>query len=223
MQASLTSLDESLRIAAKTAGRVVLVDAADAPSSGASGDSNAILRRLLETGYNRRALIPIVAPEAVKAAAAAGIGQSIRTTVGGALDRTRFQPVEIEACVTMLSDGHFRSESHREVWESGETAVLQAGLITLIVISRAVNLYDRSLFLAHGQDPAQFDLVVVKSPHCQHHFFAEGAERLVNVDAPGSSSANLRGLGHTLCARPIFPLDGEVPFIPKAKLFDLCN
>ncbi|MCI0392189.1 MAG: M81 family metallopeptidase [Acidobacteria bacterium] len=219
LQASLTSLEESLRIAAETVGRVVLVDAADAPSSGASGDSNAILKGLLETGYDRRALIPIVDPTAVNAATAAGIGRSVRTTVGGALDRTRFQPVEIEARVRLLSDGHFRSESHGDVWESGQTAVLQAGLITLVVTSRAVDMYDRSLFLAHGQDPSQFDLVVVKSPHCQHHFFAAGAERLVNVDAPGSSSANLHSLGHTRCSRPIFPLDEEVPFIPKAKLF----
>ena len=219
LQAPLTSLAESLRIAAETAGPVVLVDAADAPSSGASGDSNAILKGLLETGYDRQALIPIVDPEAVKAAMAAGIGNGVRTTVGGALDRTRFQPVEIEARVRLLSDGHFRSESHGQVWESGETAVLQAGAITLVVTSRAVNLYDRSLFFAHGQNPSQFDLVVVKSPHCQHHFFVEGAERMVNVDAPGSSSANLRSLGHRRCARPIFPLDEEVPFAAKAKLF----
>ena len=31
--------------------------------------------------------------------------------------------------------------------------------------------------------------------------------------------ANLRSLGHTKCARPIFPLDANVSFIPKAKLF----
>ncbi len=218
MQAALTSLDEGLRIAGETTGRVVLVDAADAPSSGASGDSNAIMSGLLKTGYQRRVLIPMVDPQAVKVAVAAGVGQSIRTTVGGALDRARFQPVEIEARVRLLSDGHFRSESHGEVWESGETAVLQSGTMTVVVTSRAVNLYDRSLFLAHGQDPAQFDLVVVKSPHCQHHFFAAGAERLVNIDAPGSSSANLRSLGHSRCVRPIFPLDEEVPFVPKAGL-----
>jgi hypothetical protein len=41
----------------------------------------------------------------------------------------------------------------------------------------------------------------------------------VNVDAPGSSSANLPYLGHTRCVRPMFPLDADVPFHPQAKLF----
>jgi microcystin degradation protein MlrC len=117
------------------------------------------------------------------------------------------------------SDGRFRSESFGAVWNSGDTAVLEAGSITLVVTSRAVSLYDRSLFYAHGQDPRRFDLVVVKSPHCQPHMFADWCGRLVNVDAPGSTSANLRTLGHTRCRRPIFPLDVGVEFLPKADVF----
>jgi len=87
------------------------------------------------------------------------------------------------------------------------------------VTSRAVSLYDRSLFLAHGQDPAQFDAVVVKSPHCQERFYKAWVARLVNVDAPGATSANLKSLGHTRCARPMFPLDEGVEFHPQVKLF----
>jgi hypothetical protein len=43
---------------------------------------------------------------------------------------------------------------------------------------------------------------------------------MVDVDAPGSSSANLKYLGHSRCPRPIFPLDANVEFIPKAKFFN---
>ena len=64
-----------------------------------------------------------------------------------------------------------------------------------------------------------FDLVIVKSPHCQHRFFEAWAARLINVDAPGSTSANLRSLGHTQCSRPMFPLDENVSFEPQVKLF----
>ena len=72
LQASLTSLAEAVRIAKTTKGTVILTDAADATSSGASGDSNTILRALLEQAYPGRALIPIVDPPAVRAAFAAG-------------------------------------------------------------------------------------------------------------------------------------------------------
>jgi microcystin degradation protein MlrC len=219
MQASLTSLEEAAEIAKATKGGVILTDAADATSSGASGDSNAILRALLDRGYQGRALIPIVDPQAAQAAFTAGVGNTVRTTVGGAYDTRRFKPLPIEARVHMLSEGRFRSESHGASWYSGNTAVLKTGAITLVVTSRAVSLYDRSLFLAHGQDPKEFDAIVVKSPHCQERFYKAWAARLVNVDAPGATSANLKSLGHTRCPRPMFPLDENVVFAPRAKLF----
>ncbi|MEO6785589.1 MAG: M81 family metallopeptidase [Chthoniobacteraceae bacterium] len=220
MQVPLVSLDEMARIAsASTSGTVALVDAADATSSGASGDSNAVCRKLIESGYRGRALIPIVDAPAVQRAFEAGVGATISTTIGGVLDPRRFQPLHIEAKVRLLADGRFRSESFGEEWFAGPTAVLESDNFTFVVSSRAVNLYDRSFFYAHGQDPRRFDAVVVKSPHCQHHMFADWCARMVNVDAPGSSSANLRCLGHTRCPRPIFPLDANVTFAPKAKLF----
>jgi microcystin degradation protein MlrC len=119
----------------------------------------------------------------------------------------------------LLSDGRFRSESFGEEWLAGPTTVLEAANFTLVVSSRAVNLYDRSFFYAHGQNPERFEAVVVKSPHCQNHMYADWCAQMVNVDAPGSSSANLRCLGHTRCARPMFPLDADVTFQPQAKLF----
>jgi microcystin degradation protein MlrC len=97
--------------------------------------------------------------------------------------------------------------------------VLETKNFTLVVSSRAVNLYDRSFFYAHGQNPAGFDAVVIKSPHCQPHMYADWCAQMVNVDAPGSSSANLPYLGHARCARPIFPLDTHVPFQPKIQIF----
>ena len=219
LQAPLTSLDEAARIATNATGTVILTDAADATSSGAPGDSNAILRTLVTHGYRKRALAPIVDPPAVRAAFAAGVGATVTTQVGGALDPKRHQPLPFTARVRMLSDGRFQSESHGDIWNAGPTAVLETETVTVIATSRAVSLYDRSLFLAHGQDPTQFDAVVVKSPHCQERFYKAWAAALVNVDAPGATSANLKSLGHTRCMRPMFPLDANVEFCPQALIF----
>jgi microcystin degradation protein MlrC len=219
MQVPLSSLEESVRLAAETEGTVIMVDAADAPSSGAAGDSNAILRALVETGYRGRTLVPIVDPEAARAAFRAGVGGTVETTVGGRLDPGRFRPLPVRGRVRLLFDGRIRSESYGEAWDAGETAVLGAENVTLCVTSRPVSLYDRSLFYACGQDPKRFALVVVKSPHCQPQMFAAWCARMIHVDAPGSTSANLRSLGHTRCARPVFPLDADVPFLPEAELF----
>lgn len=220
MRVPLVSLDEAARIAAANiSGTIALVDAADATSSGASGDSNAILRKLLETRYTGHILIPVVDAPAVQKAFSVGVGATITTNIGGTLDPRRFQPLQITGKVRLLADGRFRSESFGEEWFAGQTAVLEANNFTLVVSSRAVSLYDRSFFYAHGQDPKCFDAVVVKSPHCQQHMYADWCVKMVNVDAPGSSSANLPYLGHTRCPRPIFPLDPDVTFKPRARLF----
>lgn len=220
MQVPLVSLNEMARIASvHTKGTMAFVDAADATSSGASGDSNAILRKLMEAGYTGRTLLPIVDAAAVKDAFAAGIGARIETTIGGTRDPQRFQPLSITAKVRLLADGRFRSESFGEEWLAGPTAVLEADNFTIVVSSNPVNLYDRSFYFTHGQNPQNFDAVVVKSPHCQHHMYADWCAGMTHVDAPGSSSANLPYLGHARCPRPMFPLDADVEYLPEAKIF----
>ncbi len=215
----LTSLEDSIRLAGDVPdGTVILMDAADATSSGASGDSNAIVRECVRQNYRGRVLAPVVDPAAVRQAFAAGVGATIRTTIGGAFDPARYEPLAMDCRVRLLSDGNFRSESFGWPWNSGDTAVLEADNITLIVGTRPVSLFDRSWFYANGQDPRRFDVVVVKSPHCEPHMFADWCEKLINVDAPGATSANLRSLGHSKCARPIFPLDDGVEFSPSADI-----
>ena len=65
----------------------------------------------------------------------------------------------------------------------------------------------------------RFDMTVVKSPLCQPQFFNDGAELVLNIDAPGSTSANLLSLGHTRCARPLYPLDPDCPFVLEPRIF----
>jgi microcystin degradation protein MlrC len=219
MQAELVSLDAAMGEIATATGTVILVDAADAPSSGASGDSNAVLRALIDHEYPGRALIPIVDAPAVQAASVAGVGQMVQTTLGGTIDHERFTPLPVEGRVRMLGDGRIASESHGIAWDAGATAVLDVGNHVVIATSRPISLYDRSLFLAHEEDPTRFDVVVQKSPHCRHEFFAAWAERLIGVDAPGSTSANLPSLGHVHCRRPIYPLERDTTFEPEVLVF----
>lgn len=219
MQQSLTPLDEAVRrTLALGRGTTILMDAADAPSSGASGDGNTVVRALLEAGYTGTVLAPIVDAPAAEAAFAAGVGETVRVTVGGSLDPGRFRPLPLEARVRALSDGRYRGERWGES-NAGRTAVLRAGNLTLVVTSRPVSLHDRGLFWSVGQDPRHFNAVLVKCPHCEPQMFAAWSDQLINVDAPGSTSANLPTLGHGKCGRPIFPLDPEVGFEPRPVLF----
>lgn len=219
MQAELYSPEDAIRMANEATNTIVFVDAADATSSGASGDSNAVLKALFDYGYKGRALFPIVDAPAVRDAMQAGVGATVKTTLGGTLDPGRFTPMPVEAKVRMLSDGVIWSESHNVEWYAGDSAVLEVGPHIVIATSRQVSLYDRSLFLSHGQDPRRFDAVIQKSPHARYEFFAAWVERLIGVDAPGSTSANLPYLGHTRCRRPMYPMELDAQFTPVVEFF----
>jgi microcystin degradation protein MlrC len=219
MYQPLISVEEAVRrTVALGRGTTILMDAADAPSSGASGDGNTLIRALREAEYGGTILAPIVDAPAVEAAFAAGVGGTIRVTVGGALDPGRFAPLPLEGRVRQLSDGRYRGEAWGET-NAGRTAVLESGGLTLVVTSRPVSLHDRGLFWSVGQDPRRFNVVVVKCPHCEPRMFAEWCDQLLNVDAPGATSANVADLGHRKCRRPIFPLDRDVAFEPQAVVF----
>ena len=217
MQARLTPLAEAIAETKTLKGPVTFTDAADAPSSGASGDSSAILAGLIEHGYAGTVLLPIVDAPAVRQAMAAGVGQTIRIQLGGSLD-PRFTPVRLEATVEMLSRGRFTFEFSGTPADAGPTAVFTAKKLTLIAVSRPILLMDRSLFLAHGQDPQRFDLIVVKSPGAHARYFT-WATKNFSVDVPGATSANLLSLPYRHCRRPMFPLEPDTPFTPQVELF----
>jgi microcystin degradation protein MlrC len=220
MQGKLISLDRAVAQARTIAGPVIFTDAADATSSGATGDSNAILKALRQAGYPKRVLAQVVDPPAAAAAHKAGVGAVIEVDLGGALDTRRFTPMRVSAEVRLLSNGRSRLETMKIGLDAGPTAVLTFDNFTVVVFSRTVSLFDRAMYYANGLNPAEFDLIVVKSPHTEHHMYDAWVEKNFNVDAPGATSANLRSLGHTICARPIYPLDEGVTFEPRPVIYD---
>jgi microcystin degradation protein MlrC len=219
MQGKLISLDRAVAQARTMAGPVLFTDAADATSSGASGDSNAILVGLRDHGYDKQVLAQIVDPAAAAAAHQAGVGEMIEVTLGGCHDPARFPPMKVRAQVRLLSDGRGRLETMRAALDAGRTAVLTYNNVTVVVMTRSVSLFDRAMYYAVGLNPRDFDLIVVKSPHTEYHMYDEWVEKNFNVDAPGATSANIRMLGHTICARPMYPLDEGIEFTPVATLY----
>lgn len=219
MQGKLIALDRAIAQARTIDGPVIFTDAADATSSGASGDSNAIIKALREAGYGKRVLAQIVDEGAAAAAHKAGVGATITVSLGGAIDTRRYQPMTVEAKVKLLSDGEGRLETMKSGLHAGPTAVLTFGSFTVVVLSRTISLFDRAMYYANGLDPQDFDLIVVKSPHVEHHMYDAWVEKNFNIDAPGATSADLKSLGHVQCARPIFPLDDGVSFTPKPVLY----
>lgn len=206
--AELTPIKEAIKLAEISEGLTVLSDAADAPSSGASGDSNAAFKSLIENRFQGTALIPIVDAPAATKAFSAGIGTEISVSIGGSLDPDRHPPYKCELYVKALSDGNFVYNDGLK-GHSGHTAVLVFGNYTLMVTSLPVNIMDQHVFLACGLIPENFDLVVCKSPNGFRPHYEAIAKKIIPVDLPGSTSANLDSLPYSKCHRPIFPLDAD--------------
>ncbi len=211
-QAQLTSLDESIRLANETDGLVVFSDAADATASGASGDSNAIFKGLVDAGFSKRALIPVVDHLIIDVAFGAGVGGSFNGMVGGTRDPGRFKQNQFftKFYVKSLHDGKFTYENGTE-GNGGRVAVVVVGSITLLVTERPVYVVGQRVFQDHGLNPTDYELVVVKSPNGFRTWYESIASLIVPVDVPGSTSANLKSLPFENCVRPIFPLDEDVP------------
>ncbi len=209
MQAPLTSLDDAIQIANETEGLTVFSDAADATSSGASGDSNAILRGLLEQKFSKTALLPLVDPPATHKAFEAGVGSTIQVDLGGAIDTVRHTPVSCKAYVQSLHDGVFKVETGT-VDRAGRTAVLTVGACSIMVTERPVSIMGRKVFESRGLNPVDFDLVVCKSPNGFRTHYQDIAAAIVPVDVPGSTSANLGSLPFEKVPRPIYPLDRDI-------------
>lgn len=208
-QAELSSLEDSICLANETEGLVVFSDAADATASGASGDSNAILTGLIESDFSKRALLPIVDAPAAATALEAGVGATIEITLGGTRDPGRFTPLSVTASVKSLHDGRFTYENGT-IGNGGQAAVMTVGSIHILVTERSVYVVGQRVFREHGLNPADFDLVVVKSPNGFRTWYESIASLIVPVDVPGSTSANLKSLPFENCVRPIFPLDEDV-------------
>jgi len=224
LQGKFISLDMAIEQARHMDGPVVFTDAADATSSGASGDSNLIVRALIESRIPKKCLAQIVDAPAANMAHKAGVGANITVSLGGTTDADRFPPLSVSASVETLTSGRSQLETMGMPLDAGPTAVLSiaipdGGVATMVVMSRAVSLFDRAMYYSSGLNPKDFDIIVVKSPHTEYAMYDAWVDQNFNIDIPGATSANLPTLGHTICARPMFPLDDDVVFRAKATVY----
>ncbi|CAI8014645.1 Microcystinase C (Fragment) [Geodia barretti] len=204
------AVDGSGRAAAPGDGTFVFGDSADAPGSGATGDSTALLRALLDAGFRRTALLNIVDAAAVDAAEAAGVGAQVRLTIGASLDRTFYQPVPIVARVAGLAPGRFRHETAANTgfpFDLGGVAVLEVGSISIMAMRRAVVQWDPEMYRCAGLEPTTFRVVQVKSPGGFRNAYGPLADRIFIVDLPGLCSPDFSLFPWKRVRRPIFPLD----------------
>jgi microcystin degradation protein MlrC len=207
----LVPVEEALRqAAAHRGGLVVLSDSADSTTSGAPGDSTHVLRELLKYPWPRPALVTVVAPEVVAEAARLGAGATWTGEIGGKRDARFSKPLPLRARVANLFEARFVLSGHLAKnlpIDMGPSAVLRADAVHVVVTSRSGPHFAPELFRAAGLDPFAASVLVAKSPCGFRAAYAQHADRIVVVRAPGCAPADFWKYEYRNIPRPLWPWD----------------
>ena len=208
---SLMKPDEAVEKAMQAQeGPVILADVADNPGDGTTQDSTAILASLIRHGARDALLAVINDADALEACLAAGVGEEVTLDLG-CKARLFGDPVHLMGRVKTITDGSLRHSSslygefERQI---GRTIVLETGGIEIIVTERRNVPMVSELFWRHGIDPSTKKIIVVKTfrMHLEpkYRLFAK---EVIEVDAPGQASVDMKSFNWTKIPRPMYPID----------------
>jgi microcystin degradation protein MlrC len=196
-------------------GPVVLAESSDSTGSGSPGDSTGVLKHLVKAKLSGTAAIFLVDPQAVEKAVAAGVGATVKMSIGGCFDKKNSKPVAVKAYVRLISDGRWTARARGYntgiTTAMGRAAVLEVGQVQILVAERSSMTVDPELFRSHGIDPSYCNVVVVKSPNGFRAAYEPIAKGIFLVDTPGVSTANFARLPFKKIQRPLYPLDPDTP------------
>jgi microcystin degradation protein MlrC len=222
---ALLAPGEAVRLAkAELAGRpVVLADVQDNPGAGGSSDTVGILDALLQGGAEGAVLALLHDPEAAARAHAEGPGAAFRATLGGKSGQAGQAPLEAEVAVEALGDGRFlcTGEMYRGCeTELGPMALLklrhEGADVRVVVGSERFQCLDQAVFRHLGVEPAEQQILVVKSTVHFRADFEPIASKVLLVEAPGAHPCRLEGLAYRRL-RPGVRLGPDGPAFAPAR------
>lgn len=208
---SLMSVDEAVERAMRAEeGPVILVDVADNPGDGTTEDSTAILRALIERGAKDVGFALIHDPDAVEKCISTGVGNRVTLDLG-CKARMFGEPVASTGTVKTISDGVFWPlgplyGGYKQ--QIGRTVVLERNGVEIIISERTHPPNDPEVFRRHDIEPSRKKILVVKTfkMHMEPNY-RSFAKEIIEVDAPGQASPNMKRFKWTRIPRPMFPID----------------
>jgi microcystin degradation protein MlrC len=195
-------------------GPLVIADYADNPGGGAYGDSTSLLKALLDAGVTDACFGPMVDGEAAETLHQSVVGDRIRIALGGKTD-ARFGggPLELDAEIVALSDGHFVGDGPMIgglPGNFGPSAVLRVNGLEILVVTIAQQMLDLQQFRAFGVDPADKRVVALKSMQHFRAAFAPIAGEIIVCDSGALCTPHYERMPYRNVPRPIFPLDEDI-------------
>ena len=209
----LLSVDEVIEKALenKSGKPVILVDSADSPNAGATGDSAAVLEKMLLYKDKLNCAFAVTDPVAVKKAFEVGIGAKADFVVGATVAPKLTKPVKVEAAIVKsLHDGEFYMHGPQETGRMrniGKTAVLQAGKVRILICSDGKNEGDLNFYRSFGINPEFCDLVCVKACTSFRAGYEAISGEICNTETPGAAGPVLTAMPFEKRPKPLFPFE----------------
>jgi microcystin degradation protein MlrC len=207
------SIAEALDLGER-AGRypIVLADMADNTGGGAPGDSTEVLHAFVERDLHDALLLYLVDPDVARQAHAAGVGQRIRTELGGKSHPVQGPPLPLELEVVALSDGRFRYDGPMYAGLSGDlgpSAWLRHRGVNVVVVGARMQPLDQAFARSLGIDCAAMRYLAVKSAVHFRSGFEKMSGSIHNIDARALHTHNFAQLAYRRRRRPMYPLESD--------------
>lgn len=197
---------------------VVLLDVGDNVGAGSPADSTHVLAASQQMGV-KSVFGSLCDPGAVQACWTRGLHAAVDIWAGGRTDDLHGQPIRLVGRVTHLDDGRFEdpgpTHGGRRVFDAGRRAVVRTddGLVVLLT-SRPMGNTSRAELTSAGIDPSSLQIVIAKGVHSPRAAFEPLAARMIQLDSPGCTTADIATLTYLHRVRPIFPFEPEMDFEP---------
>jgi microcystin degradation protein MlrC len=195
-------MDEALEqaLAKRSApGPVVIAEMSDNPGGGAPSDATFVLRELLRRNVRNAGIALVWDPIAVDLACAAGVGARLTLRLGGKMGPMSGDPLDLTVTVRGVEHDLVQlwpqtSGGAAEI-PCGDVACLECNGIDIIVGSVRHQPMGVELFTAFGIDPADHDLLVLKSMNHFQAAYAPIAANVIHMSGPGALNQDPRMIG----------------------------
>ena len=187
---------------------VGLIDEADDPAGGGSGDSVEILRGMIAAGVVAGGVSFVKDRSAARRMALAGVGAGMTLSIGATSDKLHGEPIRVRGIVRVVH----RDPLPMDLWSGttydvGLVVVFDVGGILVVISENKIVTENIDIFEILGFDATQMQMAVFKGLGLHiRQALAGKISRFIPVDAVGVTHPDVQQLGDfDRVLRPIFP------------------
>jgi len=156
----------------------------------------------------------IVDAEVASEAHVAGVGATIKISLGGKYDDLHGEPLALVVYVKALHDGRLvmQAMGKGSPIHYGRIARLQVDGMDIIVASNRSQTFDSEPFLAVGIDVNRLDIIALKSSNHFRAGFTDIAGTIITADPPGLTTHHVEIFPRMNAKQPLWPIDDRADY-----------